>query len=477
MENPVTGQFISYMTVGTEIANRVGLNITLPVAAYTMYGANPNAAGVNFGAGDRVGLHDLRLDGRVRLWNSDDRNTKLGAGVAVFLPTGSSAGAVAGDGQTSSYIFGSVEHNFGPFFLAGNIGPHLRANREITGDGAKFTTGNELRWALGAYVPLRNDNIRLGAEFFGTTGLGDALGEPTTFSKRNTSLEWLAQARFKLDKKGQWNSQVGAGTRLTAGYGAPDLRVLGSIGYWFGVEDTHPDTPPPRYEIVPDAEDYAKDRDGDGYPDDIDKCPDIKEDGKAPFPTDGCPADADRDGDGIPDAQDACPDVPEDKDGVADTDGCPETDADNDGIADGQDKCPTEPGPASKIAEKNGCPSLTKFSDDGEIQLLEPIQFETGKATIKAVSFPILDEVVTLMKSRTDLKIGVHGHTDDVGNDANNLRLSKDRAAACMKYLSEHGVAPSRLQSEGFGEAKPLENNGTPGGRARNRRVEFKVIP
>ncbi|MGC4067888.1 MAG: OmpA family protein [Polyangiaceae bacterium] len=134
------------------------------------------------------------------------------------------------------------------------------------------------------------------------------------------------------------------------------------------------------------------------------------------------------------------------------------------------------PGLESKIAEKNGCPSLTRFNDDGEIQLLEPIQFDTGKATIKAVSFPILDEVVALMKARKDLKVGVYGHTDSVGSDANNLKLSKDRAAACMKYLVDHGIAGSRLQSEGFGESKPITTNDTAEGRAKNRRTEFKVL-
>ncbi len=135
------------------------------------------------------------------------------------------------------------------------------------------------------------------------------------------------------------------------------------------------------------------------------------------------------------------------------------------------------PGKASKIAEKNGCPSLISFQDNGEIQLLEPIQFETAKSTIKPVSYPILDEVVALMKSRKDLKVGVYGHTDSVGGDAMNLQLSKDRAAACVRYLVEKGIAANRLQSEGFGETKPIATNDTPEGRAKNRRTEFKVIP
>jgi len=184
----------------------------------------------------------------------------------------------------------------------------------------------------------------------------------------------------------------------------------------------------------------------------------------------------DRDGDGIPDVEDACPDVPEDKDGIQDEDGCPEEDADSDKIPDTEDRCPTVPGPRNDIAERNGCPSLTRFEEGSEIQLLEPIQFDTGKATIKPVSFPILDEVVALMKARMDVKIAVHGHTDSVGSDASNLKLSKDRAASVMKYLVDHGISPERLQSEGFGETKPIESNDTAEGRLKNRRVEFKVV-
>ncbi len=215
------------------------------------------------------------------------------------------------------------------------------------------------------------------------------------------------------------------------------------------------------------------DADGDGISDDDEgRATNVDTDG------DGIPdwQDEDSDNDGIPDTADACPDNPEDKDGIADSDGCPEDDADNDKIPDTEDRCPLEPGLKNKIAEKNGCPGLTKVTEDGEVALLEPIQFETGKAVIKAVSFPILDEVVALMKARPALKIGVYGHTDDVGADAMNMKLSKDRAASYMRYLTGKGIAQSRLESEGFGETKSLVPNDSKEARAKNRRVEFKIL-
>jgi OmpA-OmpF porin, OOP family len=485
MEDPVQGQLITYLNVGTEVAGWFSFNISQPISLYTVYGQPPGNAATTpgtpeFTASNKMGLHDTRFDLRAKYYTSSDKKTRLGVGGAVFIASGSSAGAVAGDNATTAYLYLSGEHDFGSWLLAGNVGPHFRPQRGLldAGRGSSnvdtLAVGSELRWAFGAYVPLREDRIRVGLELWGTAGIGTYNDINTTFGSQNVDLEWLLLGKFKLDKPGQWWAMAGAGTRITGGYGAPDFRALMSLGYWFSISDKAPPTKAQKYEFT--KAELEPDRDGDGYPDSVDKCPDIKEDHRPPNPTDGCPADADRDGDGIPDSVDACPDVPEDKDGIQDQDGCPEDDADSDGIPDGQDKCPMEPGLESKIAEKNGCPSLTKFTDNGEIQLLEPIQFDTAKATIKAVSFPILDEVVALMKARKDLKVGVYGHTDSVGADDMNLTLSKNRAASCVKYLVEHGIPAGRLQSEGFGETKPITTNDTAEGRAKNRRTEFKVI-
>lgn len=480
----VKGQFITYLNVGTEVAGWFSFNVSQPILLYGMYGETPNAppeqGEPDFNASEKQAFHDTRVDARVKLLTSKDRKTRLGVGASVFIKTGNSAGALAGDDATTAYFHLAAEHNFGDWLLAGNIGPHLRPQRGLTdrregyGNINTLAVGTELRWAVGAYVPLREDRYMVGLELWGTAGLGKQNDVQTTFNTQNMDIEWLLVGKMKLDRTGHWWGQAGAGTGTIPAYGAPAFRVLASVGYWFTLKDKAPPTKTVNYEFTK-IEDEP-DRDGDGYPDSVDKCPDVKEDKKQPNPTDGCPVDADRDGDGIPDSIDACPEVKEDKDGVADQDGCPEDDADNDGIADGKDKCPMEPGPAQKLAEKNGCPSLTRFTDDGEIQLLEPIQFETGKAIIKPVSFPILDEVMTLMKARRDLKVGVYGHTDSVGSDDANMILSKNRAASCVKYLVEHGISSSRLQSEGFGETKPIQTNDTAEGRAKNRRTEFKVL-
>jgi OOP family OmpA-OmpF porin len=476
LDNIVEGQLITYLTGGTQIAGRIGFNIAIPIALY-QFGADEFASHIDPIQLNWIAIHDIRLDARLRLWESDNHNFQFGLQGAGWVPSGN-ADSFAGDDHTTWFIGMGAEYDFGDFLLAGAAGPHFRPEGSIQlVDGtAPLTLANEIRYAFGAYMPLREGDIRVGLELWGTTGVGEVQGRDTTFASRNTDIEWLAQGRFLLGKTKQTWVMAGAGTRLFTGYGGPDFRVLVSAGYWFEIQDTSPGAPARQWRPPPEVEDQESDRDGDGFPDNIDKCPDVPEDGAEPDPTDGCPAGADRDNDGIPDNVDRCPDDPEDKDGIEDQDGCPEHDADNDDIPDAQDKCPTEPGPASEIAEKHGCPSLTRIEEDGTIALLEPIQFEYNKATIKPVSFPILDEVVTLMKARPNLRIGVYGHTDNRGGYAYNMGLSKRRAAACVHYIVGKGINAGRLESEGFGYTKPVDTNDTDEGRARNRRTEFKML-
>jgi outer membrane protein OmpA-like peptidoglycan-associated protein len=478
MDNPVQGQLILYGLLGAQISNRVSVNLQIPLTLYKFAGDDPQQFNVGNGGieDDPVAFHDIRFDARVKAYENGSRTLRLGLGGALWAPTGNST-AFASDDTLTGYLYGAGEVDLGKFLVAGTLGPQFRPDLSFGGSASNLYLGSELRWAFGAYLPIRDGRIRLGAELWGQTGLVEGQdGESTFFSGNNTHLEWLAQARFALDKKGKVWAMGGGGTRLATGYGAPDLRLLATIGTYITLKDEEPPSPAERVKVVADAEDYEPDRDGDGYPDAVDKCPDIKEDGKEPAPTDGCPATADRDNDGIPDTEDQCPDNPEDKDGVQDQDGCPEEDVDNDKIPDAEDKCPTEAGPRSKDAEKNGCPQLTRLTDDGKVEILRPIEFEFGKAVIKAESFPILDEVVTLMESQPSIRIGVYGHTDNKGAMALNMRLSKDRAAACKAYLIKKGIAENRLESNGFGPTKPIADNATDEGRAKNRRVDFQVL-
>ena len=108
----------------------------------------------------------------------------------------------------------------------------------------------------------------------------------------------------------------------------------------------------------------------------------------------------------------------------------------------------------------------------GRVQL-DGVQFETGRATLKPESIAALTEARDLMLARPDLRLGIEGHTDDVGAAAANQTLSLQRAEAVMAWLVGNGVDSARLSAAGFGDTRPLANNADDAGRARNRRVEL----
>jgi len=108
---------------------------------------------------------------------------------------------------------------------------------------------------------------------------------------------------------------------------------------------------------------------------------------------------------------------------------------------------------------------------------LGSVNFETSKSVIKGEdSYKVLDELVTVMTEYPTIKIEIQGHTDNVGDDAANLKLSQERADACKTYAISKGIVATRLTAVGYGETKPLVANDTDENKAKNRRVEFKVI-
>jgi OmpA-OmpF porin, OOP family len=108
---------------------------------------------------------------------------------------------------------------------------------------------------------------------------------------------------------------------------------------------------------------------------------------------------------------------------------------------------------------------------DGYVSLY--INFDTGKATIKPESFPQLDQIVAALKQSSVLMLEIGGHTDNVGTPESNQALSDGRAKSVMKYLTDKGTAPSRLTAKGYGQTKPVADNRSEDGRAKNRRVEL----
>ncbi|WP_143304982.1 OmpA family protein [Chitinophaga vietnamensis] len=108
--------------------------------------------------------------------------------------------------------------------------------------------------------------------------------------------------------------------------------------------------------------------------------------------------------------------------------------------------------------------------------VLHNIFFDTKQYSLKPASVVELDKLVKLLEDNPTIRIEIDGHTDDVGSDKDNLILSDNRAKAVVKYLTDKGIAPTRLSSKGFGESQPIAPNNTEEGRAINRRTVFKIL-
>jgi outer membrane protein OmpA-like peptidoglycan-associated protein len=260
----------------------------------------------------------------------------------------------------------------------------------------------------------------------------------------------------------------------------------------------------------------GKDTDGDGVYDKKDACP--EEAGLVEF--NGCP---DADNDGIKDSDDACPNVagsaamngcPDtDGDGIADKDdmcvdakgtkankGCPDTDGDSvldkddkctttagsaanggcpwpdtdgDGVLDKDDNCNNEVGPASN----NGCPLpiITEEAVAAINMSAKTILFEFDNASFQSGVSDQLDAIVAIMNKYPKAIFLIEGHTDSIGTEKVNQKISDKRAAAVKAYFVEKGVDATRIETKGFGESMPVAGNMLKAGRSLNRRVEIKT--
>jgi OmpA-OmpF porin, OOP family len=210
------------------------------------------------------------------------------------------------------------------------------------------------------------------------------------------------------------------------------------------------------------------DTDHDGIDDLHDSCRTIP--GLARY--NGCPI-PDTDHDGIDDEHDSCPTVP----GLARYNGCPIPDRDHDGVNDEIDKCPDIAGPP----ENHGCP-LPPPAPEIKQEATEQVNFIAHNILFKSASdhltdssYIALDQLATLLLAHAEWHLTIEGYTDNSGAQANNLLLSRKRAAAVKDYLVKKGVAEIHLSSAGYGQAKPIADNRTPTGKAANRRVELKL--
>ena len=132
--------------------------------------------------------------------------------------------------------------------------------------------------------------------------------------------------------------------------------------------------------------------------------------------------------------------------------------------------------PALKEGERYENMELEIMYEAAKDYTLNNLQFDTGKSTIKTVSFSILDNVAELLVLKPTMKIEIAGHTDSDGDDAANLLLSQQRADAVKQYLIKKGIAANRMTAKGYGESRPAADNATTAGKQQNRRTEIRIL-
>ncbi|MDH5672286.1 MAG: OmpA family protein [Myxococcales bacterium] len=425
-------------------------------------------------AGDDVSegaLGDVRLLPKFRLLNDETDGIGLAVITELRAPT-----------HTSSFYGGArmigfaprllVDHKFG---LSGfRLGLDLGVLIQEKTDFANVSAASELQAGLG--MGYRFDGGRSPVELMVDLRSGVGLTET---DPEEIALETLGGVGIDLNP--EWTLNVGGGLGVLEGFGVPTFRVLAGVRWEPSPNDPdHDGVASPTEEQAEAARAASEDpeagdtgeggEDGEGG-----EGGEGGEDGE-----DGANADAVDDAArerAIRDGYDACPDLPEDYDGIEDEDGCPEGDNDSDGVLDYLDRCDGEEETINGFEDDDGCPDegpAQILVEDGRITILETIRFEPNSDRIERDSVPILEQIaLTLRKHKNIKKVEIGGHTDSTGSRELNKRLSEKRARAVRRRLVRLGIEPRRLSAQGFGPDKPIADNNTEEGRAKNRRVEF----
>ncbi|MCH8060166.1 MAG: OmpA family protein, partial [Proteobacteria bacterium] len=286
-------------------------------------------------------------------------------------------------------------------------------------------------YLLGGIGMMNSDSLTMTPENSALVNLGAGL--MYRFGDSSVSLRFEFRQRFEVANTLTFNDQIT------------------SLGLQFGFGKT--EAPPSPIERESDA-------DGDGVPDSRDACSNTLA-GES-VDARGCPFDGD--GDGVTDRNDQCPNTV--RGATVDAKGC-ELDSDNDRVVDRLDDCPNSRGGVR--VDVKGC-------EIREVIRLPGVNFETNSDRLLPGSLPVLNDAAATLRMHPDLIIEVAGHTDSAGSAVHNEGLSERRANTVRDYLIRNGARVKNLTSRGYGEAQPIADNATADGRARNRRVELRIL-
>jgi outer membrane protein OmpA-like peptidoglycan-associated protein len=515
------------LTLGLGFLSWLDLHVTLPMTVYQI-GSIPSISTFpsSLRGRDLTGfqLSDLKVMLKAQILRQEAQAVNLALRVGISAPIGNKDNFNGEDGVgiTASLM---VDRSFGSLVdFAANLG-----FRYFTA-ATKFQSVNvqsELFYSMGLSLHVARDLFAIVFDVMGAVNFDQQI------TLDSAPLEFFIGGRFFPMKNQDFQINLGGAFALTPGFGTPVFRVFLGITYAIrkrdsdgdGIEDKKDRCPKVKGPKENDGCPFG-DKDKDGVKDNVDKCPNRygpKDNQGCPWPDtdndgildkdDKCPKKAgpasnkgcpwgDKDGDGVKDNDDKCPTVAgapdnkgcpwgdKDKDGVTDNldkcpnepgakgnSGCPWPDSDGDGIKDNKDKCPYVKG----VPERQGCPKKKRVQvTQTEIKILERIYFKTGSSRIRRRSYSTLNQVAevikNLLKRGRKFTVQVEGHTDNVGGKRYNKGLSQRRASSVRRYLVRKGVNGDLLAAKGFGMEKPLVPNNSRKNRAKNRRVQFKII-
>lgn len=465
-----------------ELARRVKLDIDVPVML-AEGGESGAIGGSTRTAPSGAHFGDVRVSGRVLVLRQAGALPAAALAFAGWAPTG----------DPSSFS-GAVGPAFGPSLLVGAGYDHFLWSAALAerfqARAAENVVGSQT--VLGLAVAGRLAGFSLGPEVRIDLGNGD--GTVPIGGTSSVGAEVLGVARYGA---GPVAVSAGGGGALGSELGLPRFRLFVALSaahdFLSGPAVACPFAPagarressaattahsaaarPSGQALAPppDSPRLVPDRDGDGVPDAEDACPSVVGEASPGLAQRGCPPD--RDGDGVADGDDRCPDEAGVRSVEPARDGCP-PDTDGDGIVDAKDACPNERGAATSDPKTNGCPTAVRVEGQ-QVVILQQVSFETNGDVIAASSFDLLSQVAAVMNEHPDIaRLAVDGHTDSIGSEKQNLALSQRRAVAVVRWLTEHGVDARRVEARGFGPRRPLADNATEAGRAKNRRVEFQI--
>lgn len=419
-------QFWGFLQGSLGLSDRVLLDVAVPVALYQS-GSQPLAGLPQVSS---VAMGDLKVGARTPLPPLGP--LALAAALDLWLPTGS-RDAFSSDGALRLQPKVVASGRAGAVEYGGALGLLYRDSKDrlLTRTGSALTFSAAAAWRRGEW--------RFGPELYGR------------FQPEGTATSPVEALLGGHWQRGAIDAGLALSTGLNRAPGAAPLRVLAQVSWR-----------PPARPAGPSAEALAR----------------LEADRLAAERAAAAHAEAERQA-AEQAAQAAAAQAEAER--LAAEQARLAADRDGDGIPDVKDACPDEKGVASADAARHGCPLpapvLVKLTRE-RIEILQAVQFETAKDVIRPESEALLREVAQVLAGHPELtKVMVEGHTDAQGARDYNVALSEKRARAVKRWLVEQGgIDAARLTAEGYGPSRPIDTNDTKEGRARNRRVEFRIV-